>query len=69
MIELKSMRRASLRRSSFGFPKNMYVWPLLPVMVILRGLARDLMTSISSWNSGENRQLESDRYLWTYCGK
>lgn len=51
MIALKSINRASLRRSSLGLPRNMYICPLLPRMVILRGLAKDRMTSISSKNS------------------
>jgi hypothetical protein len=61
MILLRSMMRASFRRSSFGFPRNMYTWPLLPRIEILRGLARDCMTWISSANSvktGVIRRLE-----------
>lgn len=48
MIELKSMSLASFLKSSFGLPRNAYVWPLLPWMVILRGFASDFMTSTSS---------------------
>jgi hypothetical protein len=50
MIELKSMSLASFLRSSFGLPRNAYVWPSLPWMVILRGFASDFMTSTSSEN-------------------
>lgn len=48
MIVLKSIKRASFRRSSLGFPRNMYICPLLPLIVIFRGFAKERMTSISS---------------------
>lgn len=53
MIELKSINRASFLRSSFGFPKNMYVWPLLPIIVSFRGFAKERMISISSANPAQ----------------
>jgi hypothetical protein len=54
MTPLKSIKRASLRRSSFGLPRYMYVLPLLPYIVTLRGLASDFMSSISSAHSVEH---------------
>lgn len=58
MIALKSMRRASFLKSSFGFPRKVYICPLLPLIDILRGFARDFMMSISSKKSTRDRQLE-----------
>lgn len=51
MMALKSINRASLRRSSFGLPKKTYVCPSLPIIVSLRGRAIERMISISSMNS------------------
>lgn len=48
MMVLKSMRRASFRKSSFGFAISMYFCPSDALIVILRGLAIDLMMSTSS---------------------
>ena len=50
-MENRSINRASLRRSSLGFPKNAYIWPSEPWIVIFFGCAKEDMTSISSKNS------------------
>jgi len=51
IIELNSINLASFRRSSFGFPKKVYVCPSVPRIEIFLGLARDRIISISSKNS------------------
>lgn len=51
IIELNSINLASFLRSSFGFPKKVYVCPSVPRIDIFLGLARDRIISISSKNS------------------
>lgn len=51
MIELKSIKRASFLKSSLGLPRNIYLFPLLPSIVIFLGFASDFITSISSWKA------------------
>lgn len=48
MTELKSVRRASLRRSSLGLQRKWKVWPSLAIMPILRGFCREGMIVIPS---------------------
>jgi hypothetical protein len=62
MMALKSISLASLRKSSFGFPRNMYTWPLLPRMVILRGLAKERIISMSSKNSAKEDKYNKLKY-------
>lgn len=50
IIELNSIRRASLRRSSCGLQRNEWAWPKLSYTTIFLGLAREFMTSTTSSN-------------------
>lgn len=56
IIELNSMRRASLRRSSLGLHRKLYERPSLPRTVILRGFWSELMTLITSSKSAPRSQ-------------
>ena len=64
MMALKSINRASFRRSSLGLPRNMYVCPFDPRIVILRGFASERMISISSENSTDHGKHPQTKKKW-----
>lgn len=71
MMAYRSIKRASFLKSSFGFPRNMYTWPLLPLIVIFLGFASDFMISTSSENSKRETEISNEEpeknwimYLW-----
>lgn len=53
IISLNCIRRASFRKSSFGFARKLYSFPSEPMMEIFLGFCSELITTTSSSNSIE----------------
>ena len=63
MILLKSMSRASLRRSSFGLTRNGYFTPSVPRTMIFLGFCIEFMTSTSSSKATLSRHMGGRHFV------